>query len=84
MTDVSNSRADGIVVFSTCEPDTAAELACRLVWQVTLAGSRQFRQFCELTGTDDSDLCKFDRVQVTAMRIVTGATACSSIQLLCE
>ena len=31
-------------------------------------------------GTYDSDLCKLDQVQVEAMRLVTGATARSSIQ----
>ena len=33
-------------------------------------------------GTYDSDLCKLDRLQVEAMRVVTGATARSNIALL--
>ena len=33
-------------------------------------------------GTYDSDLCKLDRIQVDAMRIVTGATEKSNINLL--
>ena len=35
-------------------------------------------------GTYDSDLCKLDRLQVDAMRIVTGATQKSNIALLYE
>ena len=35
-------------------------------------------------GTYDSDLCKLDRLQVDAMRIVTGATEKSNILLLYE
>ena len=35
-------------------------------------------------GTYDSELWKFDRIQVTGMRIVTGATARSNITCLCE
>ena len=35
-------------------------------------------------GTYDSDLCKLDQVQVEAMRLITGATARSSIKALYE
>ena len=35
-------------------------------------------------GTYDSDLCKLDKLQIDAMRIVTGATAKSNIALLYE
>jgi hypothetical protein len=35
-------------------------------------------------GTYDSDLCKLDRLQVDAMRVVTGATEKSNIALLYE
>ena len=35
-------------------------------------------------GTYDSDLCKLDRIQVNAMRVVTGATERSNIALLYE